>query len=83
MHFPVGFVYHDDETPWPKNADGTQEAKYVNIKNTHMYSKLISRNLRNSRKLLNSNIAIHRKLSSYLFCFSFPQIQIEIQRDEK
>lgn len=31
MHFPVGFVYHGDETPWPKNADGTQETKYVFI----------------------------------------------------
>lgn len=29
MHFPVGFVYHDDETPWPKNSDGTQETKYI------------------------------------------------------
>lgn len=27
MHFPVGFVYHDDDTPWPKNPDGTQETK--------------------------------------------------------
>lgn len=30
MHFPVGFVYHNDETPWPKQADGLQETKYVN-----------------------------------------------------
>lgn len=28
MHFPVGFVYHSDDVPWPKNADGTQETKY-------------------------------------------------------
>lgn len=27
MHFPVGFVHHGDEQHWPKNADGTQEAK--------------------------------------------------------
>lgn len=27
MHFPVGFVYHGDDQPWPKNADGTQETK--------------------------------------------------------
>lgn len=29
MHFPVGFVYHGDEVPWPKNPDGTQETKYA------------------------------------------------------
>lgn len=27
MHFPIGFVYHGDDKPWPKNADGTQETK--------------------------------------------------------
>lgn len=27
MHFPVGFVFHSDSVPWPKNPDGTQETK--------------------------------------------------------
>lgn len=27
MHFPVGFVHHGDDQPWPKNTDGTQETK--------------------------------------------------------
>ncbi|XP_055324158.1 aldo-keto reductase family 1 member B1-like [Sitodiplosis mosellana] len=56
MHAPVGFVYHDDETVWPKNADGTQETNDVDYLETwRAMEKLVDLGLVKSIGLSNFN----------------------------